>query len=219
MNRVYWSVAIGLAALGLGISAWAYSSLPESIPAHWNIHGRVDGHGSRATVFFMPAVAFGMLLFFALLPALSPRQFEVDSFRSTYLYLMVVVTGLLVYLQGVILMATFREIGGGPRFDLGRALLFGLFVFFGLMGNVMGKVRKNFYIGIRVPWTLASDRVWNDTHRLAAWLMVAGAVVGLILVVVGAPIIAPFVVLIGSLLIPVVYSFFHYKALERRGAL
>ena len=44
------------------------------------------------------------------------------------------------------------------------------------MGNVMGKVRKNFYIGIRVPWTLASDRVWNDTHRLAAWLMVGGGV-------------------------------------------
>ena len=58
--------------------------------------------------------------------------------------------------------------------DIGRAMIGGMFLFFALLGNVMGKVRKNFYIGIRVPWTLASDRVWNDTHRLAAWMMVAG---------------------------------------------
>ena len=53
------------------------------------------------------------------------------------------------------------------------------------MGNVMGKVRRNFYIGFRVPWTLASDRVWNDTHRLAAWVMVAAGSIGFLLVIAG----------------------------------
>ncbi|WP_165071541.1 SdpI family protein [Paludisphaera rhizosphaerae] len=220
MNRAYWIIAAGLTAFAWGLSAWYYPGLPDSIPTHWNIHGQVDGHGTKATVFLMPVIATVMLVLFAFLPALSPKSFEVDSFRSTYLYLLAVIVALFVYLQVVILMATFQEIGGGPRrIDLGRALMGGLFVFFGLMGNVMGKIRKNFYIGIRVPWTLASDRVWNDTHRLAAWLMVAGAVVGLLLVVTGAPIAAAFVVLLGSTLFPVVYSFFHYKALERRGAL
>ena len=70
--------------------------------------------------------------------------------------------------------------------DIGRALIGGMFLFFALLGNVMGKVRKNFYIGIRVPWTLASDRVWNDTHRLAAWLMVGGGILGFLLVILGA---------------------------------
>ena len=83
----------------------------------------------------------------------------------------------------------------------------------------MGKVRKNFYIGIRVPWTLASDRVWNDTHRLAAWVMVAAGVIGFLLVIAGASPIVAIGLLIGSMLIPVVYSFIHYKSLERRGAL
>ena len=87
------------------------------------------------------------------------------------------------------------------------------------MGNVMGKVRKNFYIGVRVPWTLASDRVWNDTHRLAAWVMVAAGVIGFAMIVLGAPIMAAFAVLIVSAFIPVIYSFVHYKSLERRGAL
>jgi uncharacterized membrane protein len=84
---------------------------------------------------------------------------------------------------------------------------------------MMGKVRKNFYIGIRVPWTLASDRVWNDTHRLAAWVMVAAGVIGFLLVIAGASPIVAIGLLIGSMLIPVVYSFIHYKSLERRGAL
>ena len=81
-------------------------------------------------------------------------------------------------MQGVLLYTVRQSGAGRPSFDLGRAFIAGMFLFFGLMGNVMGKVRKNFYIGIRVPWTLASDRVWNDTHRVAAWVWVAAGVVG-----------------------------------------
>ncbi|WP_337176530.1 DUF1648 domain-containing protein [Paludisphaera sp.] len=219
MKRLWWGVAIALAAFTWGASAWAYPNLPDSIPIHWNIHGQVDGWGSRASVFLMPGVATGLLVLFAFLPALSPKSFEVDSFRPTYLYILAVTVGLFAFIQVVILAATFQEIRGERWVDIGRALVAGIFVFFGLMGNVMGKVRKNFYIGIRVPWTLASDRVWNDTHRLAAWLMVGGSVVGLALVLLGAPLPAAFGVLLGVALAPIVYSFLRYKSLERRGAL
>jgi uncharacterized membrane protein len=221
MNRWYWIIAILLTAFVWGVSAWFYPSLPQTIPTHWNIHGQVDGHGDkRWALFLMPLTTTAMLVFFRLLPALSPKQFEVDSFRSTYLFIMVAIVGLFAYLQVMILLATWQEVRGGAKwFDIGRVLMGGIFLFFGLMGNVMGKVRKNFYIGIRVPWTLASDRVWNDTHRLAAWLMVLGSVVGLVIVLTGLPMTLAIGVLIASALIPVVYSFFHYKALERRGAL
>ena len=103
--------------------------------------------------------------------------------------------------------------------DLGRGFMAGMFLFFALMGNQIGKVRRNFYIGVKVPWTLASDRVWNDTHRLAAWVMFAAGVVGFILVVSGVWIVIPIVLLVAAGLIPVIYSFVHYKSLERRGAL
>ncbi len=219
MNRAFWIVAIVLTACAWGASALAYPNLPESIPTHWNVHGEVDGRGGRWTVFLMPAVTTGLLIFFAFLPALSPKSFEVDSFRPTYLYVMAVTVGLLVYVQAIILMAIFQEVGGVTWLDTGRALTAGLLAFFGLIGGAMGKVRKNFYIRIRVPWTLASDRVWDDTHRLAAWVMVVGAVVGLAAVALGAPIPVAFGVLLATVLVPVVYSFLHYKALERRGAL
>jgi uncharacterized membrane protein len=162
----------------------------------------------------------GFLVLFAFLPTLSPKRFEVDTFRSTYLYIMVLVSALFLYMHGVILLSTWQEVRQGPRsMDIGRTLVGGMFLFFALMGNVMGKVRKNFYIGIRVPWTLASDRVWNDTHRLAAWLMVAGGIVGFVLVIVGVPMAWAFGVMLATCLVPVVYSFVHYKALERQGAL
>ena len=129
-------------------------------------------------------------------------------------------SALFLYMHGVILLATWQEVRQGPKFmDIGRALVGGMFLFFALLGNVMGKVRKNFYIGIRVPWTLASDRVWNDTHRLAAWLMVGGGIVGFLLVILGLPIVWSIAVMIATFLVPVVYSFVHYKALERQGAL
>ncbi|MFO0891070.1 MAG: SdpI family protein [Isosphaeraceae bacterium] len=191
------------------------------MPIHWNIEGKVDGWGDKTwATFLTPLLMAVFLVLFAFLPALSPKHFEVDTFRSTYLYIMVLVTALFFYMNAVILQATWQEVREGPRsLDIGRALIGGIFLFFALMGNVMGKVRKNFYIGIRVPWTLASDRVWNDTHRLAAWIMVGVGFLGFILVVAGVHPMVAFGLLIGSMIIPVVYSFIHYKSLERRGAL
>jgi uncharacterized membrane protein len=219
MTRVYWIIGFALVAITVGVTAWFYGSLPEQIPTHWNIRGEIDGRGGKWTLFIFPVMMAGMLALFYFLPALSPQQFEVNSFRPTYLYIMVLCIGLFAYMHGVILYAVHHAVLNRALVDLGRAFIAGMFLFFALMGNVMGKVRKNFYIGVRVPWTLASDRVWNDTHRLAAWVMVAAGVIGFGMIVVGVPIIYAIVVLLLSALVPVIYSFVHYKRLERRGAL
>jgi uncharacterized membrane protein len=219
MKRVYWVIAILLVVLSAGAAAWLAPMFPDRIPSHWNIRGEVDGYGGKWTLFIMPIMTSGMLVLFYFLPALSPKSFEVDTSRSTYLYIMVLVVGLFTYMQCVLLYTVYQSVAKQPSADIGRAFIAGMFLFFGLMGNVIGKVRKNFYIGIRVPWTLASDRVWNDTHRMAAWLWVVAGVVGFGLIVMGAPIYVAIALLVGAGLVPVIYSFIHYKALERRGAL
>jgi uncharacterized membrane protein len=122
-------------------------------------------------------------------------------------------------MQGVLLYTVYQGTAKQPSPDIGRAFIAGMFLFFGLMGNVIGKVRKNFYIGIRVPWTLASDRVWNDTHRMAAWLWVGAGILGFAAIILGAPILWAVAVLVLAGLIPVIYSFVHYKSLESRGDL
>jgi uncharacterized membrane protein len=219
MTRLYWIIGFSLVAITVGVTAWLYGSLPDQIPTHWNIRGEVDGYGGKWTLFIFPVMMVGVLALFYFLPALSPKQFDVNSFRSTYLYIMVLCTGLFAYMDGVMLYAVRQAVLKQSSVDLGRAFIAGMFLFFALMGNVLGKVRKNFYIGVRVPWTLASDRVWNDTHRLAAWVFVAAGVIGFGMIVLGVPIIYPIVVLVLSAFIPVIYSFVHYKSLERRGAL
>jgi uncharacterized membrane protein len=220
MTRRYWIASLALCAGALAASALLYLRLPDQIPIHWNIRGEVDGYGAKQwALFVMPLAMAGMLVLFYFLPALSPKHFEVDTFRATYLYIMFVVTALFFYMHAITLYGTWKIAVHGGKFDLGRPLIAGIFLFFALLGNVLGKVRKNFYIGVRVPWTLASDRVWNDTHRLAARVFVVAGLIGFVLTISGVSPIFAFVLLIISALVPAVYSFVHYKSLERRGAL
>jgi uncharacterized membrane protein len=148
------------------------------------------------------------------LPWLSPRNFAVESFRATYDYVFCIVTALFLYLQVVILWSQFA---GGTLAD--RWLTGGMFLFFALVGNVLGKVRSNFWMGVRTPWTLASERVWNQTHRVAAWVFVVVGLAGFVAALVGVPPVVCFALLIAGALAPVVYSLVLYKRLERAGQL
>jgi uncharacterized membrane protein len=220
-TKLYWTIALTVTVATWVVSAALYTRFPATVPTHWDIHGRVDGYGPKSVgLFLLPALLPLWLVFFAVLPAISPKNFEVEPFRETYLFLMVVIVGLFAYLHGVILLAIWQQVTKAPHpLDIGRTISAGAFLFLAVIGNVFGKLRRNFYMGIRVPWTLASDRVWNDTHRLAAWTTVAGSLVGFVLTVAGFSLVIALAVLAASFLIPVVYSFVHYKRLERQGAL
>jgi immunity protein, SdpI family len=214
MTRFYWVVAGALTVLVFGVTLALYPRLPDQIPTHWNIRGEVDAFGAKSwAAFLVPGLMLALLGLFALLPWLSPKRFEVDNFRSTYLFIMLVLVGMAAYIQGVILYAGLW----GPV-DVGRALVAGLCLALALLGNVLGKVQRNFYIGVRTPWTLADHRVWTDTHRLAAWTFTAGGVVGVLLALLGG-LVAAFVAIMAAVFLPVIYSLIHYKQLERSGKL
>ncbi len=193
----------------------AYPHLPSQVPIHWNAQGAVDGYGSRYALLLLgPGLMAAEIALFALLPRLSPKRFEVDSFLPTYWYLMLLIVVASGYFFAVVLWAALTGTG-----DVGRAILAGVSVLIALTGNVLGKVRRNFYIGVRTPWTLASERVWYATHRLAAWLMVLSGLICLVLALLGAPVWIWLTVLFGGILTPVAYSLYYYKRLEKRGEL
>jgi uncharacterized membrane protein len=219
MTRGYLLFSLALVAGAFVASAALYPRLPEKIPVHWNIEGKIDGYGSKTWALFLsPGIMLCLLGLFLVLPWLSPKQFSLDSFRSTYGFIVAVILATVGYIHGLTLWAALAG-----QVDITRALLAGLLIMFGLMGNVLGKVRRNFWVGIRTPWTLASDRVWNDTHRLAAQWFVGAAAVGLVCVLLPLPLpvvtIATIVVIMCAALFPVGYSLVHYKRLERRGEL
>jgi uncharacterized membrane protein len=102
--------------------------------------------------------------------------------------------------------------------DIGRALLGGIGIAIVLLGNVLGKVKRNFWLGVRTPWTLASDRVWYATHRLAGKSMVTGGLVVLAAALAGLPGYVATGALLAAALVPVVFSLVYYKRLERAGS-
>jgi uncharacterized membrane protein len=203
---------IVLATLAATLLVWRH--LPAQIPVHWNAGGEIDRYGPRGTVFVQSAVMLGFMLLWTLLPRVSPQRFKVDEFHETWWYTCLVIVALLGYIQLVILWGAYTH-----TMAINRALIGALAVFATLLGNVLGKVRRNFWLGVRTPWTLANERVWYSTHRLAARSMVVAGLLALAAVILDLPGVLAVSVLGAGFAIPVGWSLLYYKRLERSGRL
>ena len=211
-----YMAGVGLMTAAALVTTWlAYPILPSMVATHWDVHGKANGFSPKWMLFLLgPGLLAATTLLIWLLPWLSPKSFAVEEFRPTFLQIMLMTAALLAYIYAIILWTAL-----GRAVNIGHALSGGICLFFLLLGNLMGKVRRNFFIGIRTPWTLANERVWYATHRFAAKTMVAGGLVGLLITAAGFrswPAIAA--ALLGAL-IPAGYSLYFYKQLERRGEL
>ena len=205
------SVLLILAAFGVG--AWLYPSLPEQIPTHWNARGDVDGWTPKPWgAFLLPLIAVGTLVLMKLIPVISPKGFRTDEFLGVVSLFQLVLVAFETILGTVILL-----FAAGHDIDVSLFIMVAVGILFLILGNYLGKVRKNFFIGIRTPWTLASDEVWARTHRLGGWLFAAAGV----LMIVGGFTGLPFALTVGAAvlagLIPVVYSFLAYRRIEGFG--
>lgn len=214
MPRVPLILSLALVAAALAVSAWLYPALPDQIPTHWNIHGEADGFGPKeVAAWLLPAIGLALVGFMGLVPWLSPKGFQVDVHGRAFGVLVVALTALFVYIHCLSLLAALR-----PGLAIDRALVAGVLLFLAALGGTFSGIRRNFFIGIRVPWTIASEAVWDDTHRLAARLWVAGGLLGAVLAACGLT-VAAFALVVPMALVPIVYSFVRYKQLERAGAL
>lgn len=184
--------------------------LPDTVPVHWNIHGKVDGYGPKwMDLFLVPGVMALMIVLYFALPFLSPKQYKIEPFQETYSEIMTLIVAFLGYIHVVLVQAALH-----PEMDMGRILVAGMMLFLAALGNFMGKVRRNFWMGIRTPWTLASDRVWVATHRLAGRLMVGAGLIGAVAVFSGAPLMWVFILMLAAMLYPVIHSLILYKRIE-----
>lgn len=189
------------------VTAYCYPQLPATLPMHWNAAGQVDGYGPRWQIWLLGPVAMAALLLLGLaLPWLSPRQFEVQASGATYGYLMTLPVALMACVEALIVCFAL-----GVPLDIGRIAPALACIALILTGNPLGKVRRNFYLGIRTPWTLASERVWYATHRLAGRLMVGSGVLGLLAVPAGAPHWLLLVLLLAWVPLAVLSSLMYYK--------
>lgn len=190
---------------------WLYPQMPASVPVHWNVQGRIDGYGSPINAVATPMIIIAFVALLTLvLPAISPRGFEIKPFISVFVIVMLAV-------QAFVLVAALGVLMNAAGHPLGRLMtrMLPVGVLLMILGNYMGKLRKNFFAGIRTPWTLASDEVWERTHRFAGWLFMPAGLIVVIGALVNAPATLSMGVIFAAAFIPVVYSYLVYRRIER----
>ncbi len=197
-----------LVALAAGAIFW--NQLPEQMASHWNVNDQVDGYMPRFWgVFLMPLITLAMLVLFLVIPSIDPLKANVAQFRESFNLFIVVIVAFMLYVHGLTLAWSL----GYQSFNMSGALLPFMGVLFIAVGFMLRKAKRNFFIGIRTPWTLSSDRVWDETHRLGSILFMASGVLAVIGGFLGGMLAFwfLFIPLIGSSLFLVVYSYLLYR--------
>lgn len=154
------------------LAAMTWSTAPDRIPVHWGLRGEVDRYGGKVEGLLMPpAIAVFVYLLMLFLPRIDPGRANYDRFSGAYYTIRAAVIATMAVVYGVIHLAI-----RGQEVDVPR--LVGLVVggLFFLLGNLLGKIRPNWFVGVRTPWTLSSKRAWTRTHRLAGWVFIFGGI-------------------------------------------
>ena len=164
--------SILLTVVSLLLSLTVFSSLPEQIPAHWNVHGTVDRSAPKLTVFIFPGIIFLITILFQFMRRTDPNSDNYDKFQREY-HRYTFVIGLVFFaVQIMTIAAAFRM-----DFNVNLIFCLGIGSLFIFIGNLLPKTKHNYFIGIRTPWTLADEQNWFRTHRLAGKIWVLGGLI------------------------------------------
>lgn len=198
---------IAAAALA-GLLLW--ERLPDQMASHWNINDQVDDYMPKFWgVFLMPLVTLGMFLLFLLIPSIDPLKANIAKFRETFNTFLALIIAFMIYMHGLTLAWSL----GYQGFKMSMAMLPFMGVLFIFIGYLLKRAKRNWFIGIRTPWTLSSDRVWDETHRLGSALFMASGALALVGSLFGGMTAfwLMFTPLMGSTLFLVVYSYVLYR--------
>jgi len=159
------------AATLAGLLLW--NRLPDQMASHWNINDQVNGYMPKVWgVFLLPLITLGIVALFLVVPSIDPLKANIAQFREAFNLFIVLMVAFMLYIYGLSLAWSL----GYTSFKMSGAMLPAIGLLFIFIGFMMRQAKRNFFIGIRTPWTLSSDTVWNETHRIGAVLfMISGA--------------------------------------------
>ena len=199
---------VGLALLSFAIGVYYYPQMPEQMASHWNAKGQVDDYLSKFWgLFLIPITLVGLALLFMAVPRIDPLRENIEKFRKYYdgFVILFMIFMVFVYLQTILWNV-------GIKLSPNVFLPIAAGIMFIGAGILCENTKRNWFIGIRTPWTLSSERVWDKTHRMGGKLFkIAGAIsiVGILF-----QSYAVYFVLVPAILVAVytvVYSYFEYK--------
>ena len=203
-------ISIILIASAVVAGAVLWNQLPEQMASHWNANDQVDGTMPKFWgVFMMPLIALGLMALFLAIPNIDPLKANIAQFRESFNLFTVLIIAFILYVHGLTLAWSL----GFTSFKMSAAMLPFMGVLFIAIGLMLRKAKRNFFIGIRTPWTLSSDSVWDKTHQLGSILFMISGVFALIGGLFGGVTAfwLMFIPLMGSTLFLVVYSYILYR--------
>lgn len=182
--------------------------MPAKMASHWNIRGEVDGYMSKFWgLFLMPLISVGMFLLFVLIPKIDPLKANIEKFRKYFDGFIVLV---MIFLFYIYLLTIFWNIG--LRFNMGQLMIPAMAILFYYCGILIENAKRNWSIGIRTPWTLSNEKVWDKTHQLGGKLFKIVGIVAFLGIIF--PNYAFFLILfpvIAVSIYTVIYSYFKYR--------
>lgn len=208
-NKTYKGLAYVLGIIPIIVLALLYSKVPNQVPTHWDIDGTVTYSG-KGTLWILASMGLILAVLFNIMPKIDPRKKNYEKFGKYYDGFCV---GMIVFMDimyAVVLAESFLP----GSIAVGKVVMILTGLLFILMGNMLPKIKNNFYMGIRTPWTLSSADVWNKTHRLGGKLMFATGIIIFLSVFVVKVQVAYWILMGGIIIssgIPVVMSYVWYR--------
>lgn len=201
-------ISITLIAISVLAGLLLWNRLPDPMPGHWNASGDIDGYISKFWgVFLVPIISIALTGLFLIIPRIDPLKANIAQFRAAFNWFIVVFMAYMLYVYALTLVAAL-----GTPFNMTLMLLPAVGLLFIGVGYLMSGAKRNFFIGIRTPWTLSSDTVWDKTHKLGSRLFMLGGVVTILCAFLGeSGIWIMLVAMLGASFVPIVYSYVLYQ--------
>jgi len=201
-------IVFGIILLSFLVGGYFYNQMPDQMASHWNTLGEVDGYMSKFWgLFLMPLISFGLFIMFLIIPFIDPLKENIEKFRKYFDSFIFFIILFLFYIYILTIIWNF-----GFKFDMGYATIPALSTLFYLSGILISKAEKNWFIGIRNPWTLSNDEVWKKTHKIGGKLFKLSAVIILLsLIKISLAFYFIFIPIILSVIYLTIYSYFEFQ--------
>lgn len=199
-------IQIVLVALMFLAGAILYSYLPDILPVHWDFNGEPNNWWPKIYgVWLIPGMSLIFMILFPILQRIDPKSQNYPGFAKAWAVIQTSILGMLAYMYGVTLFVTFY-----PAYNamVGRLVVFGIGLLFVILGNYMGKIRQNYFVGLKTPWTLNDPEVWQKSQRLAGWVFVlAGLLIIIEAIIWLAVAYVFFAIILLTVFVPIIYSY------------
>jgi len=202
---------IFLMAFVIIFSILVYPSLPDQIPSHWNAQGEIDAYSSRNfAVLFFPSLIIGVYLLMTVLPKFDPLKKNYPSFATPYYWFRLI---FIIFFSALYLFTIWTALGG--NLNINYFMIPAMSLLFIVVGLFLPKIKRNYFVGIKTPWTLASDESWDKTHVLGGKLFVLVGVLSLLGLFLEQSILILIFSVLAAVIITFVYSYIIYKKVEK----